>query len=247
MNQFFVKDFTGQPFVIFSPSHLTVLGILLVIILLIYIFRNHFTEKGKKTLRYSLAILLIVQELTNHIWFISAGQWTIQYMLPFHLCAVLVWASAYMLIFKSYRVYEFAYVIGIVGALQAILTPDIGMYGFPHFRFFQTYLSHGSIVIAALYMTWMEGFRPTPKSLLRVLIYGNLYMGLVGIINWLIGSNYLFIANKPPTASLLDALPAWPIYILYIEGLAIVLGLLMYLPFAIKDARAKKSLLVQQT
>jgi len=26
--------------------------------------------------------------------------------------------------------------MGIGGALQALLTPDLGLYGFPHFRFF---------------------------------------------------------------------------------------------------------------
>jgi hypothetical integral membrane protein (TIGR02206 family) len=240
MDQFFASDFTGQPFVIFSPSHLVALSIIVIILLLIFIFRNRFTERGKKIFRYSLATMLIVQEISNHLWFVYAGQWTIQEMLPLHLCGLLVWASAYMLVRKSNTVYEFAYIIGIMGALQALLTPNIGLYGYPHFRFFQTNLSHGGIVIAALYMTWVEKFRPYPKSLLHVLIYGNLYMAFVGLVNWLIGSNYLFIAYKPPTASILDSLPDWPIYILYIEGLAIVLGLLMYLPFFIMDKRAKK-------
>jgi hypothetical integral membrane protein (TIGR02206 family) len=241
MNQFFASDFTGQPFIIFSPSHLVALAIILAILIAIYVFRNRFTERGKKIFRYSLAAMLIIQELTNHAWFIYAGQWTVQEMLPLHLCGLLVWASAFMLVKKSDTVYEFAYIIGIMGALQALLTPNIGVYGYPHFRFYQTNLSHGGIVIAALYMTWVEGFRPYPKSLLRVLIIGNLYMVFAGVINWLIGSNYLFIAYKPETASILDSLPDWPIYIFYIEGLAIVLGLLMYLPFFIKDKRTQKT------
>ena len=240
MNQIFASNFTGQPFVIFSPSHLVALSIIVLILIAIYVFRNRFTERGKKIFRYSLAAMLIIQEISNHAWFIYAGQWTAQEMLPLHLCGLLVWASAFMLVRKSNTVYEFAYIIGIMGALQALLTPNIGVYGYPHFRFFQTNLSHGGIVIAALYMTWVEGFRPYPKSLWHVLVYGNVYMLFAGIINWLIGSNYLFIAHKPETASILDSLPDWPIYILYIEGLAIVLGLLMYLPFFIKDTRAKK-------
>jgi len=59
----------------------------------------------------------------------------------------------------------------------------------------------------------------------------------VGIVNWAIGSNYLFIAHKPTTASLLDLLPPWPIYILVMEALGLTLCMLLYLPFAWLDYR----------
>ena len=72
-----------------------------------------------------------------------------------------------MLIFKNYTIYEFAYFMGIGGAIQALMTPDIGIYGFPHFRFFQTFISHGLLVTSAIYLTIVEGMRPTWKSLLQ--------------------------------------------------------------------------------
>jgi hypothetical integral membrane protein (TIGR02206 family) len=156
-------------------------------------------------------------------------------MLPLHLCSALVWLCAYMLISKNRLIYEFAYLIGIAGALQAILTPDLGQYAFPHYRYFQVFISHGLIIISALYMTFVEGLRPTWQSVKRVAIYGNLYFLVVFGLNFLIGSNYLFIAHKPETASLLDVLPPWPYYILIIELLAAVFILLFYAPFAIKD------------
>jgi hypothetical integral membrane protein (TIGR02206 family) len=140
-----------------------------------------------------------------------------------------------MLVTKSYKVYEVMYLMGIAGAIQALATPDLGIYGYPHFRFFQTFLSHGLIVTSALYMTVVEGFRPTWKSLPRVFLWTNIYAGVVYYINTLIGSNYLMINYKPATPSLLDLLPAWPIYIIYMELLAIACILLLYLPFVIKD------------
>jgi uncharacterized membrane protein YwaF len=45
------------------------------------------------------------------------------------------------------------------------------------------------------------------------------------------------INYKPETPSLLDLLPEWPIYILYMELLGVVSILLLYLPFAAKDLR----------
>lgn len=144
-----------------------------------------------------------------------------------------------MLVTKNYSIYEFCYFLGIGGALQALLTPDLGLYGFPHFRFFQTYISHGLIISAAIYMTVVEGFRPTWKSLLRVALWINVYMVVVFVINMLIGSNNLFVAHKPPTASLLDLLSPWPWYILWMEAIGLVVCLILYLPFAIKDWRVK--------
>jgi uncharacterized membrane protein YwaF len=65
-------------------------------------------------------------------------------------------------------------------------------------------------------------------------------MAAVGLVNWALSSNYLFIAHKPETASLLDVLPAWPWYILWIEAIGAVAVLLLYAPFAVKDWRARR-------
>lgn len=145
-----------------------------------------------------------------------------------------------MLLNKNYRIYEFAYFLGIGGAIQALLTPDIGIYGFPHFRFVQTFISHGLLLTAAVYMTTVEGFRPTLRSLLRVIISLNIYMAVIFVVNQLIGSNYLFVAHKPPGPTLLDVLPQWPWYILAIEAIGLVVFLTLYVPFAIKDWQTKR-------
>ena len=142
----------------------------------------------------------------------------------------------------DFAIYEFVYFLGIGGALQALMTPPIGIYGFPHFRFFQTMLAHGLLLTSAIYMTTVEGFHPTWRSLLRVGLGVNIYMLVVGFINRAIGSNYLFIAHKPATASLIDMLPAWPWYILWIELIGLGMCLILYLPFAIQDAHIKAKL-----
>lgn len=118
-----------------------------------------------------------------------------------------------------------------------MLTPDLGQYAFPHFCYFQVFLSHGLIIISALYLTLVEDFRPTRQSVKRVAIYGNIYLLFVFLLNLIIDSNYLFVAHKPKTASLLDVLPPWPYYILIIELLAAFFVLLFYSPFAILNKK----------
>jgi hypothetical integral membrane protein (TIGR02206 family) len=240
MGEYFARDYHGEPFQLFGPAHLVALSIVLLIVLLVIYFRKGFSPRLRLITRYTLATILMLNELAWHAWNYFTGQWTIQTMLPLHLCSVLVWLGAYMLVTKSYTIYEFSYFLGIAGALQALLTPDVGIYGFPHFRFFQTMISHGTIILSAIYMTFVEGYRPTWKSVIRVMVWMNVYMVAIGIVNWLIGSNYLFIAHKPETASLIDVLGPWPWYILSLEAIGLVLCLLLYLPYAIRDQRAAR-------
>jgi hypothetical integral membrane protein (TIGR02206 family) len=236
MTEFFAANYHGQPFEFLGAAHLAALGALVLLNLFLIQFRNA-TDGTKTAIRWLLALILLVNEIAWHTWNYVNGIWTIQTMLPLHLCSVLVWVGALMLVTKNYRIYEFMYLLGIAGGIQALATPDLGIYGFPHFRFFQTFLSHGLIVTAAIYMTVVEGFRPTWKSMLRVAIWMNIYALIVFFINSAIGSNYLMINHKPELPSLLDLLPAWPIYILYMELIGVISMLLLYLPFAAKDLR----------
>jgi len=241
MTQFFVYDYSGPPFVLFGWAHIGALIVLTVLNLYLIQFK-HADEKTKRTIRWTLALILWINEIGWHYWNYAVGKWTIQTMLPLQVCSLLVWFGGLMLVTKNYRIYEFMYLMGIGSASQALITPDLDIHGFPHYRFFQTFISHGLIVTAAIYMTVVEKYRPTWKSLWRVALWMNLYMIPIYFLNKAIGSNYLMINFKPGIQSLLTLLPPWPIYIIYMEAIGIILFILLYLPFAVKDWRAGKEL-----
>lgn len=238
MGQFFSLNWTGEPFIFFGIAHW--IALLSIVAFNFYLLRYKAKDESSRSkIRWAMAILLWFNELGWHIWNASVGQWNIQAMLPLHVCSVLVWLGGVMLVTKNFTIYEFTYFMGIGGALQALLTPDLGMYGFPHYRFFQTYISHGLIVTSAIYMTVVEGFRPTWRSFGRVFVGMNIYMLIVFFINQAIGSNYMFVAHKPETASLLDVLPEWPWYIIHLELIGLLTCLILYIPFIVKDFRTK--------
>ena len=239
MGQYFVKDYQGEPFQLFGTGHLIALVVILLINLSFIMLRKSDDQKLKDRVRYAIAALLVISEGSWHIWNIAIGEWSIQTHLPFHLCAVLVWTSLIMLLTRNYHIYEFAYFLGIAGASQALLTPEAGIYGFPHYRVFQTMVAHGSIVTAAIFMTVVEGYRPYWSSLKRVFLWTNIYMLLVTGINLWIGSNYLYTLHKPDSASLMDLLGPWPWYLISVEIVALVLCLLLYMPFAFRDRKAR--------
>jgi len=241
MGQYFAKDWNGETFVIFGPAHLVFIATFVLINLSFIWLRKSDNQKLKDWVRYSLVIMLIISEASWHIWNIAIGEWTIQTHLPLHLCAVLVWTSVFMLLTKNYKIFEFAYFLGIAGAVQALLTPETGIYGLPHFRVVQTLTAHGFIVTSAIFMTIVEGYRPYWSSFKRVFIYTNIYMIIVTGINFLIKSNYMFTRHKPINPSLIDFLGPWPWYLLSLEFVALALCFLMYLPWIIKDRKSNRS------
>jgi hypothetical integral membrane protein (TIGR02206 family) len=240
MGAYFTGDYHGPAFELFGPAHLAALATIVVLNLFLFRFRKS-DKKTKIVIRRSLAVILWLDESAWQIWNLAIGRWAIQTMLPLNICSILIWLSGFMLIFENYQIYEFAYFLGIGGGIQYLLTPDLGAYGFPHFRFFQTFISHGLLVTTPIYMTVVEGFRPTWKSVLRVTFWINLYMGLIFFINSAIGSDYLMINGKPGTFSLLDILPPWPYYIIFMELIGIATILLLYSPFIIRDRQIKSS------
>ncbi|MGB7876744.1 MAG: TIGR02206 family membrane protein [Anaerolineales bacterium] len=240
MEQFFAWDYHGGPFQLFGRAHLVGLLALLLLNLSLLLFKKA-NEATRARVRLIFATVLWGNEIAWHVWRIYHGQWTVQTMLPLHICSLMVWISGIMLVTRSYRIYEFAYFLGIGAGIQALATPDLGLYGFPHFRFFQTLLSHGLIVTAPIYLTVVEGFRPTWRSMLKAVIWTNVYALAIYFVNDALGSNYLMVNAKPDVPSLLDLLPEWPWYILWMEGIGILTLLMLYSPFLLKDKKLQST------
>jgi hypothetical integral membrane protein (TIGR02206 family) len=241
MGRYFAGNYTGGAFELFSDSHLVTLILVVAINLLIYIYRDRIKEERvNKYFRYIIAVMLIVQELSYNIWNIYIGEWSVASTLPLHLCGASVILAAIMLFKKSYSIYEVVYFWGVGGATQALLTPDLGIYSFPHYAFIQFFVSHGLVVTACLFATFTLDFRPKLKSLWRAAAGLNIYMVIIAVVNILTGGNYLFICSKPASASLMDYLGPWPWYILSLEALAIVMFFLILAPFGLKEMRRKR-------
>ncbi len=111
MAQFFVYNYTGNPFILFGVWHLVALLVILLINFAVLGFRKS-SEKTRTTVRWVMAIIIWVNEASWHIWNLYWHQWSVQ-ILPLHICSLLIWLAGFMLVFKSYRIYEFAYFLGI--------------------------------------------------------------------------------------------------------------------------------------
>ncbi len=222
------KHGEDAPFVLFDAGHIGALLISLLLIAAIVVWRKQLRSAGlNRRIRLGMVGLLLSFEVTLQLWYGYLGEWSVVWALPLQLCSVTLPLSAWMLWTRSYRLYELMFFWGIGGALQALVTPSLD-FAFPHVRFIHFFAAHAAIIAAAVWMTAVEGYRPRFASVGRAMLWLNVFAGIVFLVNAGTGANYMFLARKPGTASLLDVLLPWPWYIVQLELIALVLFVLMW-------------------
>jgi len=216
-------------FVLFGKSH--VLTVALIAGVCISMSRVARSENVTR-LAWLLAVLLMAQEVVKLYVFIGLYDQDWKHSLPLDLCRINEFVCAFMLVRRSYPVFQVAYFWALGGSVSALLTPDLA-YGFPDPRFLLFFFGHGVAVVAALYAVFGYGFWPRLRSVGITLLVSIVYAVIIAGVNQLLDTNFLFLRAKPESASVLDLLGPWPIYLFGLFGLAIVICLLCYAPFAL--------------
>ena len=151
-------------------------------------------------------------------------------ILPFHLCDIAAFLAGFALLTKRPLIRELCYCWGLAGTLQALITPDT-THTFPHPLFFSFFIHHGTIVITAIFLPLAEGWRPRQGTFPRLLLWNQVYFILAFTFNWLAGTNFGFLMEKPEAATLFDHLGPWPYYLIWVQLIAAAMIALFLLPF----------------
>ncbi len=224
------------PFPIFGGLHLATLAAMALLgLATVAVPRCWPNRFPPRKVAVAFAVYMLAQECLDRGWHYFVEQDGILSVLPLHLCGMSVFLTALLLLTRSYAIFEVLYFWGLAGAGMAILTPDV-KFGCPHLLFITFFVSHAQIIIGVAYAAVHWGYRPTIRSLVKVILLTNLYMLVVAPVDWALQANYLFLCEKPAGISLLDALGPWPWYILGMEAAGIVIFGLCYLPWGVADA-----------
>ena len=200
-----------------------------IIILLLYIGKRLDSEK-RLLLAKIIGSILIFRTVGVHFYWHHLGIWTIESSLPLHLCGLSAILSGVVIFWRKQLAYECLYFWGLPGAFHALLTPEFthGTYGL---LFFEYYLSHGGIILSALYLTLLLDMKPRKISWLKIFLISQLLIPIIGIINWTLNANYMYICLKPIANNPL-LIGEWPWYFLGMEIAAILHFFIIYIPFA---------------
>lgn len=126
----------------------------------------------------------------------------------------------------------------IAGTSQGVITPDIAE-GFPRFDYFRYWVVHLGLLTIIFYATFVFGMRPTIKSVFKSFLTLLVYVVSMVIINWLLDANYFYLNEKPKSASILDFLGEWPVYIIVGQLILIPYFMMIYLPFYFINRKAQ--------
>ena len=245
MRQYFA-EMPYQSFPLLSLPHLTALAVIALVCLFLAVFRRRLCAAERGGLagsapgRFFLAFL-VIQQIALYAWYAAVGEFNAATCLPLQLCGASVFLCIALWLTQSRSLFEVVYFWGVCGTTQALVTPSLDGYVFPHFRFFQFFAGHGLILITIIYHISVRGWRVTFRPLIKSFLWLQVLAACSLAVNALAGSNYMFLAWKPDSASLMSLLPEWPWYLIYLELLALAFMLAALVPFAVFRPRSRSA------
>ena len=229
----------NQDFMLFGTQHLIVMALMLFLCTSLPLYAKRYLNQTQQLwLSRGMALAIAIWALLYIVIKLWLGDFDYQTDLPFDICNIVALTLPFLMWNPSFRVHEIIYFWILAGTLQGIITPHL-FNGFPNYIFFKYWFVHAGLVIYAIYTTVVFDLRPNWRSIWRSFLVLQAYVLFVLIINLMIGSNYIYVLRKPPTASALDYLGPWPIYLIVVEGIAIILFIILYLPVWVANKRRR--------
>jgi hypothetical integral membrane protein (TIGR02206 family) len=216
-------------FQLFGFAHLGILAAVLLLATLLAIVQRRLPP-GRRWLRLSVAVALLLDTV---LWYIDLGlhgQLAFPHNLPLELCDATLMLMLIELFTLSPAIFDLAYYGALAGTSMALLTPNLWEQ-FPSLSTVQFFVAHGLVLSSVLYLVWSRQARPRPGSVARAMLWLNIWATCVGAFDFFFKTDYMYLRDKPASASLLDYLGPWPWYIASGECVALILFLLLYLPF----------------
>jgi len=158
------------------------------------------------------------------------GDWSAAYDLPLQLCDVAGFIAPLALWWRSPLLVELTYFWGLGGTIQALLTPDLKEH-FPTYPYWQFYVAHGGVVVAALFLIVGLRLRPRAGAVPRIFLITIAFTGVGALTDLVTGGNYMFLREPPSSGSLLNFMGPWPWYLVSGVVLALVVLLVLNAPF----------------
>ncbi|AWT55294.1 TIGR02206 family membrane protein [Mycolicibacterium smegmatis] len=218
-----------RQFTAYGPSYWSAIAVFVIVaVVLVWLGRRQ-TERQARVLGRVLGgvTAAIYVAMLVYTWIPP----TLQRSVPLRLTDLATVAGAYAFWSQRQWAFELTYYWGLTLSAQALISPVLKSPDFPHHEFLAFWSIHLLVVWAAIYLCWGRGMRPTWRSYRFAVVVTATWAAVTMAFNGIAGTNYGFLNAKPATASLLDVMGPWPVYVLTASALVLVVWALMTWPW----------------
>lgn len=228
----------GVGFSHFDACHITWLIAAAAWIAACCLIYRRLEEPGRKRMRYAVAGAVVADELLKMAVLIIGDNYTKNY-LPLHLCSVNLFLIAWHAVRPTKTLDNFLYVACIPGALAALLFPSWTKLPPTALMHIHSFTFHILLVCYPAMLLAGRDLRPDVKAMPGVLLLLACLAGVAAVVNAVLDTNYMFLAEAPkgnPLALFEDALGhhLWG-YVIILPALVLI----MYAPQIFRMARCR--------
>ena len=220
-------------FTLFGPAHLPTLGLIALGAVAAVLTARRGGDETRRRVRFGLAVALVSCHLTEYSVALWQGWYRIQ-MLPLEMCDLAAAFGVYALLTRDPQAAGPAWFFALSGTLPALITPELNV-TFPHVRFVVYFLEHGLTVITALVLVIGLGIVPPVGAWFRAALVLNAFAAFNGMLNFALGTNFMYLSHKPYGPTPYDWFPPWPGYIAVLEVLVLMLFRFLQVPLSAWD------------
>ena len=208
-------------------NHLHHTLITIVVIATLLIVRYRVNRYNLNFIYIFLGFLPIIIELIFQIQSMLNKEWMLIKTLPLEISYLTSFAIPIYLYMPSRILQSWIYYIGIWSAAAAFLN-TIMMGAEPWHVLLRYYGHHGTLLYFGISI-YISGYKPTLKDYYNTAKIMLLIIFIIGLINMIIGSNYMFTRFKPTGMNLTLLMADWPYYFIIIVSIGLVFCYLLYL------------------
>jgi len=211
----------------FSGQHFGLMAFFVVVFVALVVHgRKHGDDER---FRRGFAVLMLVVCIPLQFLQLLPDDFTLGTSLPLQYCDLTWMVAVFALWTRTWWAVALVFYWGLTLTVQAIVTPSLGQ-EFPDPRFFMYWGMHFLSVWAAGWLA-ASGSGPTWRGYRLAVVVTAAWAGVVMVFNEATGTNYGYLNRKPPTASVLDALGPWPVYLFAEIAIVLVVWALMTWPW----------------
>ena len=213
---------TPYTFDLFGNDHILSIILIIIFYVLFLCFNEKIGIKNKsKIFPIVLSFTILSLDISEDIIRYITGYYSIEKDLPLQLCAIGIYVAVVALLKKNQIAFELIFYWGLVGASQAILTPDSDLFELKIF-FMYSHAYHSALIFSVLWLVIKCNMRMQIRYIPRVVLITNLVVVVISVINYLLDSNYMFLRVKPNSVSPF-LIGDWPVYIIMVQFFSIVI------------------------